>query len=124
MNQEMPGRRKSRRGAKSPLYDILYPAVYVIRVFGLAPYEFDKDGRLQPSSFNCVYSLFWALLNSYIVVATLMRFAGLNEDKPVLGYTDSGKVIFYFTFVSRWLKTHIGPGCIKRSAITIVFSRW
>lgn len=98
-HQELPatGRRrvKSRRrgGAESPLYEVLCPAVYTIRAFGLAPYDFAGDGRLRASGFNCLYSLFWACLNSYIVVAALMRFGGIDADKPILGYTENGKVI-------------------------------
>ena len=83
------------RGSESPLYEVVCPAVYVIRVFGLAPYAYPKDNRpprLSPSAFNCVFSLFWMTLYTYIVVGTMRRFNGLNKEKPILGATENGKV--------------------------------
>ena len=81
------------------LHDVICPAVYVSRAFGLGPYKFTDRGspsgypRLIPSISNCAYSLFWMTLYTWIVVTSVMRFSGQKKDKPVLGATETGKVL-------------------------------
>lgn len=85
------------RGSELALYEMICPAIYVIRAFGLAPYEFAKDPRtrrprLRASRFNCLYTIFWAVVYSYVVFKSLAQFNGLDSDKPVLGVTETTKV--------------------------------
>ncbi|CAB0032587.1 unnamed protein product, partial [Trichogramma brassicae] len=90
-------RSRERVRKESALYEVVCPAVYVSRAMGLAPYELtargqaDGQARLAPSRLNCLYSLFWTSLYSYIVVTSLIRFSGSKRDKPVLGVTETGK---------------------------------
>ncbi|XP_014222192.1 putative gustatory receptor 2a [Trichogramma pretiosum] len=95
-------RSQERVRKESALYEVVCPAVYVSRAMGLAPYELtargqlDGQARLAPSRLNCLYSLFWTSLYSYIVVTSLMRFAGSKRDKPVLGVTETGKLLLNY----------------------------
>lgn len=96
-NQDHQQRRRHNqgRGYESALYEVVCPAIYVIRVFGLAPYAYPKDNRppkLLTSNFNCIYTVAWITIYSYIVVTSLIRFEGLDRNKPVLGVTENGKV--------------------------------
>lgn len=82
---------KKVKGPDSQLYTSICPIVYVIRVFGLAPYEFHND-MLVPSSVNSIFSYACAFVYSYIIYNTLVRFMALEPDKPLVGYTETGKV--------------------------------
>ncbi|XP_058803414.1 uncharacterized protein LOC131671187 isoform X2 [Phymastichus coffea] len=87
------------RGSESPLYEAVSPALYVVRAFGLAPYRYppgNRPPRLRASGPYCLYSLLWASLYSWIVVTALMRFGGLDRDKPVLGVTENGKLVLNY----------------------------
>ena len=79
------------RGADSPLYTAICPVVYVIRVFGLAPYEFDND-ILVSSSFNSIYSYLCMGVYTYIIYTVLKRFTSIEQEQPLLGHTETGKV--------------------------------
>ena len=74
------------------LYEALCPGLYVLRVFGLAPYRLARDGSLRVSGPSCLFALLWASIYSYVVVTALMRFEGLERNRPVLGVTENGKV--------------------------------
>lgn len=102
MEDEKEGRhRRGRleggggRGKESALYEVVCPAVYVVRIFGLGPYDFPRDNippRLRPSRFNCIYALFWISLYSLVITTSLIRFDHEDDDKPILGVTEKGKV--------------------------------
>lgn len=79
------------KGPEAPLYTAVCPVVYVIRVFGLAPYEFHKD-FLVPSSINSMYALLCLTTYTYIIYTVLMSFVGKKREKPLLGLTEAAKV--------------------------------
>ncbi|NP_001177425.1 gustatory receptor 6 [Nasonia vitripennis] len=95
--------KKSPGNEESPLYEVVCPAVYLARVFGLAPYELEdarpdnnRPKRLGASTVYCFFSIFWLIVYTYIVVISLIRFGGLDRDKPVLGVTEDGKLILNY----------------------------
>lgn len=87
------------RGPDSPLYTAICPAVYIIRFFGLAPYEFSKD-RLVPSNVYLIFSCSFLLLYSYVTYSVCNRFRSLTRDTELLKGTEYVKIVFnYFTTI-------------------------
>lgn len=85
---------KKLRGSNSPLYESIWPMVYVVRMFGFAPYDFSQD-RLVPSNGYLIFSAIAASLYSYIIYTILVRFMGIERDDNVLGGTETTKVNNY-----------------------------
>lgn len=88
---------KKLRGPDSPLYMSIWPMVYVVRVFGLAPYDFSQD-RLVPSNVYLIFSATVVILYTYIFYVVAHRSLNLKRTEgPVLGGTENTKVnsIFY-----------------------------
>lgn len=83
---------KKLRGPDSPLYMSIWPMVYVVRVFGLAPYEFSQD-RLVPSNIYLIFSVIVGTLYSYIFYTVAARIIGIKRrEGAVLGETEATKV--------------------------------
>lgn len=85
---------KKLRGLHSPLYESIWPMVYVVRMFGFAPYDFSQD-RLVPSNGYLIFSAIAASLYSYIIYTIIVRFMGIERDDNVLGGTETTKVNNY-----------------------------
>ncbi|XP_050455386.1 uncharacterized protein LOC126853579 [Cataglyphis hispanica] len=75
---------KKLRGPDSPLYVSIWPMVYVVRVFGLAPYDFLQD-RLVPSNTYLIFSATAAILYTCIFYMVLH---GTSVDKLFRGAID------------------------------------
>lgn len=84
-------RTKRPRGPNSPLYAAIWPMVYVVRVFGFAPYEFAQD-RLVPSNGYLIFSAFAAVLYSYILYVVFQKFTGVKRELIAVDTTESAKV--------------------------------
>ncbi|KAJ8680860.1 hypothetical protein QAD02_016647 [Eretmocerus hayati] len=87
------------RGSESALYEVVSPAFYVTRVFGLAPYAFPRNNRpakLQPSRKYCIFAIVWIIIYGYIVVHAFIRFDAGDDDRPVLGATEKAKLILNY----------------------------
>lgn len=83
------------RGRESMLYEVVCPAIYIIRTFGLAPYDFPRNNeppKLQASNFHSLYTLFWCTYHSYFVLTTLVRFSQLEDAKTLLRFTEGAKL--------------------------------
>ncbi|EFN81389.1 hypothetical protein EAI_07614 [Harpegnathos saltator] len=85
-------RAKKPRGSNSPLYASIWPMVYVVRVFGFAPYEFSHD-RLVPSNGYLIFSAVAVALYSYILYVVFLRFTGVKRELTVLSGTENAKLI-------------------------------
>lgn len=86
-------KRKKYRGSESPLYAATCPLIYVTRVFGLAPYEFDDNQILVPSDINIIYSIIWLCVNTYIVYTVLLNIVlSPPVERHILQYTEMAKV--------------------------------
>ncbi|KAM0735878.1 hypothetical protein ACS0PU_009839 [Formica fusca] len=81
---------KKLRGPDSPFYMSIWPMVYVVRVFGLAPYDFSQN-RLVPSNIFLIFSATAAALYTYIFYVVIQRFLE-RDDKGVTGSTENTKV--------------------------------
>ncbi|RLU21153.1 ObirGr5 [Ooceraea biroi] len=94
-------KRKSTRklrGPDSPLYASIWPMVYVVRIFGFAPYNFSQD-RLVPSNIYLIFSAIAAILYSYILYEVFQRMMGVKRQAAVLGGTEYAKVIINYSVV-------------------------
>lgn len=83
---------KKFRGPDSPLYSAIFPAVYITRILGLAPYKFSKD-RLVPCNVYLIFSFIFLSIYSYNVYTVFAQFLTHKRHKPILGGTDYVKVI-------------------------------
>ncbi|XP_024938529.1 uncharacterized protein LOC107266197 isoform X2 [Cephus cinctus] len=83
------------KGCDSALYSAVRPVVYIVRVFGLAPYEFVED-RLTPSTVYLIWSLFNFIFYTWVLIVFINRFQGDESLKPLLGYTEFVKVIINY----------------------------
>lgn len=84
-------RSKRLRGSDLPLYTSIRPMVYVVRIFGFAPYNFSQD-RLVPSNVCLIFSAIAAVLYSYILYEVFQRMMGVKREAAVLGGTENAKV--------------------------------
>ncbi|XP_072765701.1 uncharacterized protein [Anoplolepis gracilipes] len=88
---------KKLRGPDSPLYTAIWPMVYVVRVFGFAPYEFSQD-RLVPSNVYLIFSASAGILYTYIFYTVTERILGLDRrEGKILGGTEVTKVIINYS---------------------------
>lgn len=92
---EVTARKKSHvknyRGPDSPLYSAVYPVVCIMKVFGLAPYDFAGD-RMTPSNACIVFSLAFLVIYSYIMYIVYLQFINTTREKSILGVVETTKV--------------------------------
>lgn len=84
-------RIKKLRGPDSPLYKVIWPMIYVVRIFGFAPYNFSQD-RLVPSNFNLIFTTIAGTFYSYILYDVFYRLLSVRRDTWTLGGTENTKV--------------------------------
>lgn len=83
---------KKLRGPDSPFYTSIWPMIYVMRVFGLAPYDFSQD-RLVPSNTYLIFSVIVTTLYTYVFYTVARNTLGMKRDgSEVLGKTEDTKV--------------------------------
>jgi len=79
---------KKLRDSDSLLYKATWPMIYVVRVFGLAPYSFSRN-RLVLSNVNLIFTAVAATLYSYILYEV---FNGIINIKRAWTGTEATKV--------------------------------
>ncbi|XP_076674693.1 uncharacterized protein LOC143372434 [Andrena cerasifolii] len=93
---EVTAQKKSRvtkyRGPDSPLYSAVYPVACIMKVFGVAPYDFAGD-RLTPSNACIVFSLIFMVIYSYIMYIVYLKFINTTREKSILGVVETTKVV-------------------------------
>ncbi|XP_029157460.1 uncharacterized protein LOC114929910 [Nylanderia fulva] len=88
---------KKLRGPDSPLYMSVWPMVYIVRVFGLAPYDFSQD-RLVPSNVYLGFTVTVTILFTYIFYVVANKSLYLKRDEgPVLGGTENTKIFINYS---------------------------
>ncbi|XP_072758517.1 uncharacterized protein [Anoplolepis gracilipes] len=91
---------KKLRGPDSPLYTSIWPMVYVMRIFGLVPYDFSQN-RLVPSNIYLIFSAIAATFYTYIFYEVALRTLALgiksNKENSVLGGTENTKVLINYS---------------------------
>ncbi|KAH0952734.1 Gr5 [Eciton burchellii] len=90
-------RTKRLRGLDSLLYASIWPMVYVVKIFGFAPYNFSQD-RLAPSNICLIFSAIAVVLYSYVLFI-LERLISLERETVLLGGTENAKVIINYSVV-------------------------
>ncbi|XP_025270150.1 uncharacterized protein LOC105258691 isoform X2 [Camponotus floridanus] len=89
--------KKKPRGPDSPFYKSIWPMICVLRVFGLAPYDFSQD-RLIPSNIYLIFTAIAATLYTYIYYVVARRTIGIKrDDSALLGGTEDTKVIINYS---------------------------
>ncbi|XP_076626267.1 uncharacterized protein LOC143344269 [Colletes latitarsis] len=79
-------------GPDSQLHSAVYPAVCIMKVFGLAPYDFTGN-QIVPSNVCLVFSLAFLVLYSYIIYMVFMRFIVTKREKSIVAAVETAKVI-------------------------------
>lgn len=81
--------KKALRGSESLLYKATWPMIYIVRVFGLAPYSFSRN-RFVLSNVNLIFTTIAAILYSYILYDVFNRM--LNGKRETWTGTEMTKV--------------------------------
>ncbi|KOC65980.1 hypothetical protein WH47_12779 [Habropoda laboriosa] len=92
---ERKNRAKKYHGPDSPLYSAIYPSVCIMKVFGLAPYDFTGD-EMTPSNLCLVFSFAFMCIYCYIVYIVYLKFTSLKRQKQMLNVVETTKVIVNF----------------------------
>ncbi|CAD6216431.1 GSCOCT00004589001.3-RA-CDS, partial [Cotesia congregata] len=92
------------RGSNSPLYKSICPLIYAIRVFGLAPYEFE-DNKLVPSNSYLSFTFFWFCVYTYVIWRYLVGVLDPSTDmKTTLYHTEFAKTTGnYFVVITDFI---------------------
>jgi len=94
-------RTRRSRSSDSPLYASIRPMVYVMKIFGFAPYDFSQD-RPVPSNICLIFSAIAALFYSYVLYI-LGKMISIEREAALLGETENAKVGEKYP-VDRWIK--------------------
>ncbi|KYN06689.1 hypothetical protein ALC62_02347 [Cyphomyrmex costatus] len=89
-------RVKKKRGPDSPLYKIIWPMIYIMRIFGFAPYYFLQD-CLKPSKINLLFTAIGAILYSYVSYDVFTKFLNVKRETWTIGGTENTKVIVNYS---------------------------
>ncbi|CAK9812875.1 hypothetical protein ANTQUA_LOCUS7436 [Anthophora quadrimaculata] len=95
VKQERKNRARKYRGPDSPLYSAIYPLVCIMKVFGLAPYDFTGD-EMAPMNFCLVISFAFIFIYCYILYIVYLRFTSLKRQKQMLHVVETTKIIVNF----------------------------
>lgn len=79
-------------GPDSLLYSAIYPVVCVMKVFGLAPYDFTGD-EITPSNACLIFSFVFIGIYCHIIYIVYKRFLNVRRDKAILSVVETTKVI-------------------------------
>lgn len=91
-------------GPDSLLYSAIYPVVFIIKLLGLAPYDFAGD-QLVPSNWNLVFSFVYMGVYSYTIHNVCVIFLAMQREKAILNVVETAKVIATF-FSNRAVDFH------------------
>ncbi|XP_050458974.1 uncharacterized protein LOC126855398 isoform X2 [Cataglyphis hispanica] len=88
--------KKKLRGPDSPLYTSIWPMIYAVRVFGLAPYDFSQDHPV-PSNMYLIFTAIAATLYTHLFYVVMKKFFALDRDDKVLEATEDAKVTINYS---------------------------
>ncbi|XP_024882839.1 uncharacterized protein LOC112461728, partial [Temnothorax curvispinosus] len=89
---------KKLRGPDSPLYRATWPMIYIVRVFGFAPYNFSQD-RLVPSNINLIFTTIATTFYSYVFYQVFSRFLSIKRGNKTLDKTVNIKMFINYSVV-------------------------
>lgn len=107
---------KKYRGPDSLLYAAIYPVACIMKLFGVAPYDFTGD-QMTPSNASLVFCFSFLALYSYIMYIVFLRFISLKRDKPILAVVETTKVRRFELFLSKFLSTRSLTGVDARDDV-------
>ncbi|XP_071560318.1 uncharacterized protein [Temnothorax nylanderi] len=84
------------RGPHSPLYRAIWPMIYIVRVFGFAPYNFSQD-RLVPSNINLIFTAIATTFYSYVFYQVFNRFLSIKRGNKTLDETVNTKMFINYS---------------------------
>lgn len=79
-------------GPDSGLYSAIYPIVSIMKLLGLAPYDFTGD-QMVPSNFYLLFSFICMAIYSYCIRHVCVRFLAVKREKMILNVVETAKVI-------------------------------
>ncbi|KYN35869.1 hypothetical protein ALC56_09660 [Trachymyrmex septentrionalis] len=91
-------RVKKRRYPNSPLYKVIWPMIYIMRMFGFAPYNFSQY-RLTSSNVNLLFTVIVAIVYSCVSYEVFIKFLNVKRETLTIGGTENTKVIINYSVV-------------------------
>ncbi|XP_039311422.1 uncharacterized protein LOC105196034 [Solenopsis invicta] len=88
---------KKLYGQNSPLYKATWPMIYVIQVFGYAPYNLSQD-RLMPSN-NMLFTVIAIILYTYIFCVVFVSYLNIKRESRTLDGTETTKVVMNYSIL-------------------------
>ncbi|XP_018318078.1 uncharacterized protein [Mycetomoellerius zeteki] len=91
-------RVKKRRDPNSPLYKVIWPMIYIMRIFGFAPYNF-LQYRVTPSNINLLFTVIVAIVYSCVSYEVFTKFLNVKREIWTIRGTENTKVIINYSVV-------------------------
>ncbi|XP_060811963.1 uncharacterized protein LOC132905054 [Bombus pascuorum] len=82
-------------GPDSLLYSAIYPIVFIMKVLGLAPYDFTGD-QLVPSNCYLLFSFVCMAIYSYTIHNVCVRFLAVQREKVILNVFETAKIMMNY----------------------------
>ncbi|OAD60758.1 hypothetical protein WN48_04788 [Eufriesea mexicana] len=115
--RDKKNRAKKYHGPDSQLYSAIYPLFCIMKVFGLAPYDFRGD-EIVPSKACLLFSFAFMVLYCHIMYRVYIRFISVKRKKAFLNVVETTKVtINYFVAMYELVAT-----IFRRKALSQVWN--
>ncbi|XP_076755950.1 putative gustatory receptor 2a [Xylocopa sonorina] len=102
------------RGTDSPLYSAVFPLVCIMKIIGLAPYDFTAD-EMTPSNACLAFSFAFVGIYSYIIYMVYMRFTVVKRSSVILSTVENTKVaVNFFVVMYELIWTMLTRGTFTR----------
>lgn len=104
--REKKNHARKYHGPDSQLYSAIYPLVCIMKVFGLAPYDFRGD-EIVPSNACLLISFAVMALYCYIMHIVYIRFISFKRKKAFLNVVETTKVNCPFLRANSSTRMHV-----------------
>ncbi|XP_012056840.1 PREDICTED: uncharacterized protein LOC105619936 [Atta cephalotes] len=91
-------RIKKRCYPNSPLYKVIWPMIYTMRIFGFAPYNFSQY-RWTSSNISLLFTVIVAIVYSCLSYEVFTKFLNVKRETLTIGGTENTKVIINYSVV-------------------------
>ncbi|EGI62767.1 hypothetical protein G5I_08938 [Acromyrmex echinatior] len=91
-------RIKKKCYPNSPLFKVIWPIIYIVRMFGFAPYNFSQY-RWTSSNINLLFTVIVAIVYSYVLYEVFTKFLNVKRETLSIGRIENTKVIINYSVV-------------------------